>query len=158
MYNSVYNERSIDRMNTNRFLCDVLQEMRECTKTLNFSYLLGLIEEVQTLANRMEAKLYDIKDFERLHEEIKALQKKKKKLEEKLEEVTVLNILLNVEDLIFNFDPENNQQKEELFKLKLKIFERDVVRNSEAKTKKTALRKAKSPLEVISIYYSFVKK
>ena len=91
-------------------------------------------------------------------EEIKALQKKKKKLEEKLEEVTVLNILLNVEDLIFNFDPENNQQKEELFKLKLKIFERDVVRNSEAKTKKTALRKAKSPLEVISIYYSFVKK
>ena len=74
-------------MSTNRFLCDVLSEMRECTKTLNFSYLLGLIEEVQTLGSRMEAKLYDIKDFERLHEEIKALQKKKKKLEEKLEEL-----------------------------------------------------------------------
>ena len=74
-------------MNTNRYICDVLQEMRECTKTLNFSYLLGLIEEVQTLASRMEAKLYDIKDFERLHEEIKALQKKKKKLEEKVEEL-----------------------------------------------------------------------
>jgi len=74
-------------MSVNRFLCDVLNEMRECTKTLNFSYLLGLVEEAQTLASRMEAKLYDIKDFERLHEEIKALQKKKKKLEEKLEEL-----------------------------------------------------------------------
>ena len=27
----------------NRYLCSVLDEMRECTKTLNFSYLLGLI-------------------------------------------------------------------------------------------------------------------
>ena len=74
-------------MSTNRFLCDVLSEMRKCVKTSNFSYLLGLIEEVQTLASRMEAKLYDIKDFERLHEEIKDLQKKKKKLEEKVEEL-----------------------------------------------------------------------
>ena len=70
----------------NRYLCDVLGEMRECVKTLNFSYLLGLIEEAQTFANRMESKLYEIKDFERLHEEINALQKKKKKLEEELEE------------------------------------------------------------------------
>ena len=74
-------------MSTNRFLCDVLNEMRECVKTLNFSYLLGLIEEVQTLASRMEAKLYDIKDFERLHEEIKDLQKKKKKLEKEVVEL-----------------------------------------------------------------------
>jgi len=69
----------------NRMLCDVLEEMRGCAKTLNFSYLLGLIEEVQTLGNRMEAKLYDIKDFERLHENIKDLEKKKKKLKEDVE-------------------------------------------------------------------------
>jgi pyrimidine operon attenuation protein/uracil phosphoribosyltransferase len=68
-------------------LCDVLHEMRECNKTLNFSYLIGLVEEAQTLANRMEAKLYDIKDFERLHDDIKDLKKKKKKLEEKIEEL-----------------------------------------------------------------------
>jgi hypothetical protein len=66
----------------NRYLCSVLDEMRECTKTLNFSYLLGLIEEAQTLGNRMEAKLYEIKDFERLHEDIRDLKKKKKKLED----------------------------------------------------------------------------
>ena len=73
----------------NRYLCSVLDEMRECNKTLNFSYLLGLIEEAQTLANRMEAKLYDLKDLERLHDDIKDLKKKKKKLEEKIEELEV---------------------------------------------------------------------
>ena len=71
----------------NRLLCDVLSEMRECIKTLNFSYLLGLIEEVQTLASRMESRLFEIKDYERLHKEIKDLEKKKKKLEKEVEEL-----------------------------------------------------------------------
>ena len=71
----------------NRMMCDVLEEMRDCTKTMNFSYLLGLIEEAQSLGNRMEAKLYDIKDYERLHDDIKDLKKKKKKLEEKVEKL-----------------------------------------------------------------------
>ena len=70
-----------------RYLCDVFYEMRACTKTMNFSYLLGMIEEAQTLANRMEERLYEMKDFERLHEEIRALKKKKKKLEAKVEEL-----------------------------------------------------------------------
>ena len=69
----------------NRYLCDVLNEMRKCVKTLNFSYLLGLIEEAQTLGSRMEAKLFDIKDFDHLHEEIRDLKKKKKKLEKEVE-------------------------------------------------------------------------
>ena len=71
----------------NRYLCDVLQEMRECTKTLNFSYLLGLIEEAQTLGSRMEAKLFEIKDFDHLHKDIAKLKKQKKKLEDKIEEL-----------------------------------------------------------------------
>jgi hypothetical protein len=70
----------------NRLLCTVLDEMRECVKTLNFSYLSGLIEEAQSLGNRMEAHLYDIKDFERLHKEIKDLKKKKKNLKKKVKE------------------------------------------------------------------------
>ena len=71
----------------NRLLCDVLGEMRDCVKTSNFSYLSGLIEEAQSLANRMESHLYDIKDFNRLHNDVKVLKKKKKKLEEKVEEL-----------------------------------------------------------------------
>ena len=70
----------------NRYLCSVLDEMRECTKTLNFSYLLGLIEEAQTLGSRMESRLFEIKDHERLHKEIRDLKKKKKKLEKEVEE------------------------------------------------------------------------
>ena len=60
-------------------------------------------------------------------------------------------------DFIFDFDPENFEHKEELFKLKLKIFEQDVVKNSKAKAKKTTLRKAENFVAVISAYHAFVK-
>ena len=66
-------------------------------------------------------------------------------------------ILLNIEDLIFNFDPEDNVQKEELFKLKLKFFDRDEVKSSKKRKAKTDLRKAETPLEAIVLYNSFVK-
>ena len=66
---------------SNRYICSVLDEMRDCVKTSNFSYLSGLIEEAQSLANRMESRLYEIKDFERLHEDIRKLKAEKKKLE-----------------------------------------------------------------------------
>ena len=66
---------------SNRYICSVLDEMRDCVKTSNFSYLSGLIEEAQSLANRMESRLYEIKDFERLHEAIRKLKAEKKKLE-----------------------------------------------------------------------------
>ena len=69
----------------NRYLCDVLNEMRKCVKTLNFSYLSGLIEEAQSLGSRMESRLFEIKDYERLHKEIRDLKKKKKKLEKEVE-------------------------------------------------------------------------
>ena len=66
-------------------------------------------------------------------------------------------ILLNIEDLIFNFDPEDSEQKEELFKLKLIFFDRDEVKSSKKRKAKTDLRKAESPLEAIVLYNSFVK-
>lgn len=49
----------------NRTICNVLEEMRQCHETRNFSYLLGLIEEAQSMANRMEAALYDQSDLDR---------------------------------------------------------------------------------------------
>ena len=72
----------------NRLLCAVFDEMRACVKTGNFSYLLGLIEEAQILGSRMESKLFDIKDFDRLHEEIRDLKKKKKNLEKIVKETS----------------------------------------------------------------------
>lgn len=71
----------------NRSICAVFEEMRKAVKTLNFSYMLSLIEEAQSMANRMEAALADAKDIETMKDEkrelkkqIKALRKKKKKL------------------------------------------------------------------------------
>ena len=69
----------------NRNLCTVLEEMRQTTKTLNFSYLLGLIEEVQSMGNRMEAAISDGHDIEWQKREAKRLKKEIKRLKEKKE-------------------------------------------------------------------------
>lgn len=67
----------------NRTVCDVLSEMRTCYETRNFSPIMGLIEEVQSMANKMEAALYDKHDLGRARKEYKKLDKKVKKLEKK---------------------------------------------------------------------------
>ena len=59
----------------NRYLCDVLREMRVCHETRNYSYLMGLIEEVQVLGNRMEAGLGDKHDVASYREERSRLKK-----------------------------------------------------------------------------------
>ena len=69
----------------NRFLCDVFDEMRKTTDTLNFAILLSLIEEAQTMANRMEMALADMKDLKSLKKSIREKKDELKKLEKKLE-------------------------------------------------------------------------
>ena len=75
----------------NRTICDVFEEMRKCNESRNFTPIIGLIEEAQSLANRMEAGLNDKKDVEnwtvkrqKLKKEIKELIKRKKKLKEEV--------------------------------------------------------------------------
>ena len=76
-------------MYLNRTICDVLREMRKCCETGNYSYLPGLIEEAQSMGNKMEAKLEDVKDLKRVRENLKELHieynelyTKKEKLDE----------------------------------------------------------------------------
>jgi len=64
----------------NRTLCEVLGEMRTCIKTLNFSYLLALIEEAQTMGNRMRASLWDQKELARIRKDIKEAKEKLREL------------------------------------------------------------------------------
>ena len=78
----------------NRTMCDVIEELRKCFETRNFSSALGLAEEIQSMANRMEASLSDKRDVKRwtkernelseemdkLNEEIGKLKKQKEKL------------------------------------------------------------------------------
>jgi hypothetical protein len=58
--------------------------MRDCFKTHNYAPIPGLIEEVQVLANKMEAALYDQKDFVAAKREYERLKKKLKKLDAKI--------------------------------------------------------------------------
>ena len=69
----------------NRYVCEVLEEMRTCTKTLNFALIPSLIEEVQTMVNRMEMALHDMKDLQHLKDTIVEKKKELAKLEKKLE-------------------------------------------------------------------------
>lgn len=68
----------------NRTICDVLKEMRACCKTLNFSSLIGLIEEAQSMGNRMEAALEDKRDVKTFQEERSKLIKELKELDKKI--------------------------------------------------------------------------
>lgn len=77
---------------TNRYFCTVIDEMRSCYKTRNFSHILGLLEELQSIGNRMEAKCGDITDRniyldekKELKREIKDLKRKRAKLKRKIE-------------------------------------------------------------------------
>lgn len=88
----------------NRTVCDVLNEMRKLNKTRNYSALDGLIEEVQSMVNRMESALYDKRDIKKwteernkLKKEIKALYEEKEKINEK---VTSINSDVAVNDSV----------------------------------------------------------
>lgn len=81
-------------MYTHRTVCDVLEEMRSADKKRNYSYLAGLIEELQTLTNRMEASLSQQGDYfefrdkaKKLEKDIERLNKKKDKLENKIKKL-----------------------------------------------------------------------
>lgn len=71
--------RELARM-PNRYVCDVLDELRKCYKTRNFSYLPGLIEEIQTLVNRMESALQEKSDYEHWHKKVKEEKEEYKRL------------------------------------------------------------------------------
>ena len=71
-----------------RMLCSILDDMRNCEKTRNYSYMGALIEELQYRANRMEDRLErfcseygGVSDLEeqrnKLKVEIEELKKKK---------------------------------------------------------------------------------
>ena len=71
----------------NRTLCEVLEEMRKCFETRNFAPLLGLIEEEQSMGNRMEAAISDKKDIAKMQAEWHELRDKLKELRKEAKEL-----------------------------------------------------------------------
>ena len=71
-------------MYLNRTICGVFEEMRSCNETKNYSYLLGLVEEAQSMANKMESKIDLINDFEELKDKYKELEEQKNELKKEI--------------------------------------------------------------------------
>ena len=63
-----------------RTVCDVLEEMRAAYESRNFSHLLGLVEEAQSMVNRMEEGLSALKVIRKLKVQIKDLRIEVKEL------------------------------------------------------------------------------
>ena len=73
----------------NRHACSALDEIRNCFKTYNFSPIPGLVEELQSMFNRMEATIQDKKDVEYYNKRRSQLMKECEELEEKIEKLQV---------------------------------------------------------------------
>lgn len=78
----------------NRYMCEVLTDMRSLTEKLEARTLSRykmmmpyLIEEVQVMGNKMEAALADNADVRRYLKDVKKLKKQIIKLEEKRDEL-----------------------------------------------------------------------
>ena len=71
-----------------RYMCDVLDEIRTALKVGRIDMITGLVEEIQTMGNRMEAKLQEYADLEYRLGEYRELKKKIKAAKGELEEVT----------------------------------------------------------------------
>ena len=68
------------RNDPNRYLCDILTDMRTSVEKLRIDMIPGLIEEAQIYGNRMEAKLDDQYDMKQLLDDKSVLSHELKKL------------------------------------------------------------------------------
>lgn len=75
----------------NRYICDVIREVRTAIEVGRIDMVLGLVEEIQVLANRMEAKLADYDD---MGYDLERGRDFKKKLRRMRDEAKVLNDFL----------------------------------------------------------------
>lgn len=72
-----------------RTMCQVLEEVRKMDETKNYSGLLGAVEEIQGMGNRMESKLQEYKYAKenRNEEELGQLEKQLNKKRAELAEI-----------------------------------------------------------------------
>ena len=67
--------------------------------------------------------------------------------------------VVELEKRWFDFEKFLNGElsEEDLFRLKILIFETEVVKKHKDRSLKTKIRKSKDPIEVISLYYSAIQ-
>jgi hypothetical protein len=63
----------------------------------------------------------------------------------------------NFVSTLINWDPEDSTKAEDLFKVKLAIFDHELVKASDNKDVKTAIRRSSSPLEALTEFSKLTK-
>jgi len=93
-------------------------------------------------------------------EEIKRLAKRWSLQEPKDLDQKSIDKIVNqrIENVITKFDPEDKIQSELLFRIKLRLFDTDDVKNSKNVDGKSMLRKAENPLDAILAYAEIIGK
>ena len=128
------------------------------------------VVDTQDTDNPDTKRLFEFQDWE----SIELLTVQTKKEERKSFENTVLEIAkrdglipdttlelskdsdyISLDTLVFEWDEDNEKQKEALFQIKLKMFDMKHVKSSKKKAAKTNLRKAQTPLDVLVAYSKF---
>jgi hypothetical protein len=83
---------------TNRTVCEILADFRKCWETRNFSYMMGILEELQWYAEVMESNLQNVKDVRELKEERHNLKAEVFALREELAKQRLLRDKMCAED------------------------------------------------------------
>ena len=71
--------------------------------------------------------------------------------------ISQLTGMSDVIKMLFKEEENERDAENNLFELKLAVFELDIIKDSKAKKRKTDLRKAKTKLEVLKIAFQFMK-
>jgi len=68
-----------------RYLCDVLDEIKTCYKTRNFTPVEGLVEEARIIGRRMEAALSDQHTLEGMRRALKEAKQELTQLDKEIQ-------------------------------------------------------------------------
>lgn len=104
----------------NRYMCDVLNELKEITKGHikgnRLDYVHSLIEEIRSMGSRMEAALEDKGDIERLTNDRQKIKKDIRELESKLNTAKqMINDIvdMDIEGILEELKDEAKEEEEE---------------------------------------------
>ena len=114
------------------------------------------------LFNIIDLETIEMMTAQRIREEresfekmVMGIAKREGLIPENTVEVSKDSNYISLDSLVFEWDEDNEEQKEALFQLKLKMFDMGHIQDSKKKTAKTALRKSQTPLDALVAYSKF---
>ena len=104
----------------------------------------------------LEEILRNTFDFNKAEEEAFKAMVKEMYPPEVIREVEVHERTVEIEKKWFDFEKflNNELSAEDLFKLKILIFENEIIKKSNNRSLKTKIRKSKNPIEIISLFHN----